>query len=87
MAARYGTGVTHWWRRISWPFLATTLGWGLAAVFGVIAAIQCRGMALNRTCVRSDGLSEPKLLERIDMWVARYDPAGLRVPGRRSEDR
>ncbi len=32
-------------------------------------------------------LSTPKLVERIDMWVARFDPAGLRVPGRRSEDR
>ena len=32
-------------------------------------------------------LSEPKLFERIDMWVMRFDPAGRRVPGSRSEDR
>ena len=28
-------------------------------------------------------LSEPKLFERIDMWVMRFDPAGRRVPGQR----
>ena len=32
-------------------------------------------------------LSEPKLFERIDWWVMRFDPAGTRVPGERSEDR
>ncbi len=32
-------------------------------------------------------LSEPKLFERIDLWVLRYDPAGRRVPGERTEDR
>lgn len=32
-------------------------------------------------------LSEPKLLERIDMWVARFDPAGQKLPGTRNEDR
>jgi Domain of unknown function (DUF222) len=32
-------------------------------------------------------LSEPKLIERIDLWVMRFDPAGTRVPGQRSEDR
>ena len=32
-------------------------------------------------------LSEPKLFERIDMWVMRFDPAGRRVPGQRIEDR
>ncbi|OBC02982.1 HNH endonuclease signature motif containing protein [Mycobacterium sp. 852002-40037_SCH5390672] len=32
-------------------------------------------------------LSEPKMAERIDMWVARCDPAGVRVPGLRTEDR
>jgi Domain of unknown function (DUF222) len=32
-------------------------------------------------------LSEPKLFERIDMWVMRFDPAGKRVPGQRIEDR
>jgi Domain of unknown function (DUF222) len=32
-------------------------------------------------------MSEPKLIERIDLWVMRFDPAGRRVPGQRSEDR
>ena len=32
-------------------------------------------------------LSEPKLFERIDMWVMRFDPAGKRVPGERTENR
>lgn len=32
-------------------------------------------------------LSEPKLFERIDMWVMRFDPAGKRVPGERIDDR
>src|SRR5262245_23050838 len=25
-------------------------------------------------------LSQPKLIERIDLWVAKFDPAGVRVP-------
>ncbi len=32
-------------------------------------------------------LSEPKLFERVDLWVLRFDPAGKRVPGERTEDR
>jgi len=32
-------------------------------------------------------LSGPKLFERIDMWVMRFDPAGKRVPGERIENR
>jgi Domain of unknown function (DUF222) len=32
-------------------------------------------------------LSEPKLFERIDWWVLRFDPAGQRVPRERREDR
>lgn len=32
-------------------------------------------------------LSEPKLIERIDLWVMRLDPAGRRVPGLCNEDR
>jgi hypothetical protein len=32
-------------------------------------------------------LSEPKLFERIDMWVMRFDPAGRRTPGKHSENR
>lgn len=32
-------------------------------------------------------LSGPKLAERVDMWIARFDPAGRRIPGLRNEDR
>ena len=32
-------------------------------------------------------LSAPKLIERIDLWVMRFDPGGRRVPGQRIEDR
>jgi Domain of unknown function (DUF222) len=32
-------------------------------------------------------LSEPKLFERIDTWVMRFDPAATRVPGERTETR
>jgi len=32
-------------------------------------------------------LSGPRLFERIDMWVMRFDPAGKRVPGERTETR
>jgi len=32
-------------------------------------------------------LSEPRLFERIDMWVMRFDPAGRRVQGERTENR
>ncbi|TDH51383.1 HNH endonuclease [Mycobacterium eburneum] len=31
--------------------------------------------------------SKPKLFERIDMWIARFDPAGQRMPGQRNQDR
>jgi Domain of unknown function (DUF222) len=43
--------------------------------------------AVARHAPRWMRLSEPKLFERIDMWIARFDPAGLRVPGQRSENR
>jgi Domain of unknown function (DUF222) len=32
-------------------------------------------------------LTGPKTAERIDMWVTRFDPAGVRVPGMCTEDR
>jgi hypothetical protein len=32
-------------------------------------------------------LSGPRLFERIDMWVMRFDPAGTRVPRERTENR
>jgi hypothetical protein len=43
--------------------------------------------AVARHAPRWMRLSAPKVIECIDIWVARLDPAGLRVPGRRSEDR
>jgi len=51
---------------------------------GLIAKLDA---AVARHAPRWMRLSTPKVIERIDMWVARFDPAGLRVPGRRSEDR
>ncbi|MEB3984052.1 HNH endonuclease signature motif containing protein [Mycobacterium sp. 663a-19] len=43
--------------------------------------------ALARHAPRWTALSEPKVMARIDMWVARFDPAGVRVPRARTEDR
>jgi Domain of unknown function (DUF222) len=43
--------------------------------------------ALSRHAPKWMRLSEPKLFERIDMWVMRFDPAGRRVPGERTENR
>ncbi len=50
----------------------------------VIATLDA---AIARHAPKWMGLSEPKLFERIDVWVLRFDPAGRRVPGERSEDR
>jgi hypothetical protein len=36
--------------------------------------------ALARHCTKWMKLSTPKLRDRIDLWVAKYDPAGVRVP-------
>jgi hypothetical protein len=43
--------------------------------------------AVARHAPRWMRLSAPKAAERIDMWVARFDPAGVRVPGNRIDDR
>ena len=43
--------------------------------------------AVARHAPRWMRFSGPKVVERIDMWVARFDPAGLRVPRQRGEDR
>jgi Domain of unknown function (DUF222) len=43
--------------------------------------------AIARHAPKWTRLSGPKLFERIDMWVARFDPAGKRVPGERTENR
>src|SRR5262245_54438048 len=36
--------------------------------------------AIARHCVRWMKLSGPKLRDRVDRWVAKFDPAGVRVP-------
>ncbi len=43
--------------------------------------------AVARHAPRWMRLSAPKVLERIDMWVVRFDPAGKRVPRQRDADR
>ncbi len=43
--------------------------------------------AVAKYAPRWTRLSAPKLYERIDMWVMRFDPAGKRVPRPRNEDR
>ncbi|WP_235215898.1 HNH endonuclease signature motif containing protein [Mycobacterium kyorinense] len=80
-----------WWLRLS------RRG---AIDFRVMAAVVCRtelvedpvliakiDAAIARHGHRWMRLSEPKLFERIDMWVARFDPAAQRVPGERNQDR
>jgi hypothetical protein len=36
--------------------------------------------AIARHCIKWMKLSTPKLRDRIDLWVAKFDPAGVRVP-------
>ena len=36
--------------------------------------------AIARHCEKWMRLSKPKLRDRVDLWVARFDPAGVRVP-------
>ncbi|OBG29913.1 HNH endonuclease signature motif containing protein [Mycobacterium sp. 852002-51057_SCH5723018] len=43
--------------------------------------------AVARHAAKWMRLSGPKAAERIDMWVARFDPTGVRVPGPRNENR
>jgi Domain of unknown function (DUF222) len=43
--------------------------------------------AIARWVSRWTKLSRPKLIERIDWWVAKFDPAGVRVPGRADDNR
>jgi hypothetical protein len=44
-------------------------------------------VAIARHAPKWMRLSEPKLFERIDLWILRFDPAGGRVPVERTEDR
>jgi Domain of unknown function (DUF222) len=43
--------------------------------------------ALARHAVRWRRLSQPKLMERVDWWIARLDPAGVKQPTDRSQGR
>src|SRR5262245_3601892 len=43
--------------------------------------------AIARHCVKWMKLSGPKVRDRVDRWVARFDPAGVRVPPELNDDR
>jgi Domain of unknown function (DUF222) len=43
--------------------------------------------ALARQCVKWMRLSGPKLRDRIDLWVAKLDPAGVRIPPKAKDNR
>jgi len=43
--------------------------------------------AIARRCVKWMKLSEPKLRDRVDQWVARFDPVGVRVPPKVKDNR
>ena len=43
--------------------------------------------AIARHCVKWMKLSTPKLRDRIDLWVAKFDPAGVRVPPKIEDNR
>jgi hypothetical protein len=81
------------------PRVAEVLAHGLID-FRVMAAVVSRtelvqdpelvaklDAAIARHAPKWMRLSEPKLFERIDWWVLRFDAAGKRVPGERNEDR
>ena len=43
--------------------------------------------ALARHCMKWMKLSGPKLRDRIDVWVAKFDPAGVRIPPKINDNR
>jgi hypothetical protein len=43
--------------------------------------------AIARHCVKWMKLSSPKLRDRVDLWVAKFDPAGVRVPPKVKDNR
>lgn len=43
--------------------------------------------AIARHCVKWMRLSAPKLRDRIDLWVAKFDPAAVRVPAKELDNR
>jgi hypothetical protein len=50
----------------------------------LIAAVDA---ALARHCVKWMRLSGPKLVDRVDLWVAKFDPAAVRVPPKVDDNR
>ncbi len=43
--------------------------------------------AIARHCEKWMKLSKPKLCDRVDQWVAKFDPAGVRVPPKVASNR
>ncbi|MDT5208127.1 MAG: hypothetical protein QOF67_542, partial [Mycobacterium sp.] len=43
--------------------------------------------AIARHCVKWMKLSGPKLSDRVDLWVTKFDPAGVRVPPKVKDNR
>jgi hypothetical protein len=43
--------------------------------------------ALARHCVKWMRLSGPKLTDRVDLWVAKFDPAAVRIPPKAKDNR
>ena len=43
--------------------------------------------ALARQCVKWMRLSGPKLTDRVDLWVAKFDPAAVRIPPKAKDNR
>ena len=43
--------------------------------------------AIARHCIKWMKLSGPKLRDRVDLWVAKFDPAGVRVPPKVKDNR
>jgi Domain of unknown function (DUF222) len=81
------------------PRVAEVFGRGLID-FRMVAAVVSRtelvedpvliaklDVAIARHSPKWMRLSGPRLFERIDMWVMRFDPAGKRVPRERTENR
>ncbi len=73
------------------PYVAKVFGQGMID-FRMVSTIIARtenvdaeaigqlDEALARHCIKWMQLSTPKLRDRIDLWVAKFDPAGVRVP-------
>ena len=43
--------------------------------------------AIARHCEKWMKLSKPKLRDRVDQWVAKFDPAGVRIPPKVEDNR